>query len=133
MTTDEQYFRGLMQDLFNAVVEQAAEDYRDYSVKLLRNPADVEAENEKEEVIAFFLSRYFNIYTTARGKNILAGLEAEEKKMAELFSEFREKKAAMTACWRKRFCWPGGSERYRLSRREPGKTFSFSKRGRKRP
>lgn len=115
MTTDEQYFRGLMQDLFNAVVEQAAEDYRDYSVKLLRNPADVEAENEKEEVIAFFLSRYFNIYTTARGKNILAGLEAEEKKMAELFSEFREKKAAMTACW-KQFHAGGHSDRLLLEK-----------------
>jgi hypothetical protein len=100
MTTDEQYFRGLMQDLLNAVVIQAAEDYREYSVKLLLSPEDEGAANEKEEVIAFFLSRDFNFYTTASGKNILTRLEAEETEMTDLFTEFREKKAAMIECWK---------------------------------
>lgn len=100
-----QYYKELaenIQDLLNAVVIRAAEDFREYSVKLLQNPEDEEAAREKEEVIAFFLSQDFKVYTTVSGKMILTRLEAEEVQMAELFVEFREKKEAMMDC-RKRF------------------------------
>ena len=74
------YDKGLadnIQDLLNAVVIQAAEDFRDYSVKLMLNPQSREWKKRKDNVIRFFLSNDFNAFTRVQGKYILTRLQKE--------------------------------------------------------
>lgn len=74
------YDKGLadnIQDLLNAVVIQAAEDFRDYSVNLMLNPKSREWKQRKDNVIRFFLSNDFNAFTRVQGKYILTRLQKE--------------------------------------------------------
>ena len=66
-----------IQDLLNAVVIQAAEDFRYYSVRLILNPKSREWKKRKDNVIRFFLSKDFNAFTRVQGKYILTRLQKE--------------------------------------------------------
>ena len=50
-----------------------------YSAKLLKRPGSKQAAEEKEMIRSFFLSQYFEMYTTAEGAYILKKLESEEQ------------------------------------------------------
>ena len=61
--------------LGNAVVVQAAKDYRDAVKKLSRGKKNTTAESTKAECERFFKSGYFNIFTSFDGNVLLSQLE----------------------------------------------------------
>ena len=61
----------------NAVIIQAAEDWRDAKRRLKRYPHSVRARETVEETEEFFLSPWFNCLTRASGEMILARLKEE--------------------------------------------------------
>ena len=65
------------QDLANAVILQAIEDYRLVCGKLRFRPGLTESALEKRELEAFFLSRWFRTLTTLDGQELLASLRRE--------------------------------------------------------
>ena len=80
------YDKGLadnIQDLLNAVVIQAAEDFRYYSVRLILNPKSREWKKRKDNVIRFFLSNDFNAFTRVQAKYILTRLQKEITELEE--------------------------------------------------
>ncbi len=77
MKVSDRFHKGPVQDLLNAVVVQAAEDYREYSAKLIVKPGSRQAAKELEEVMTFFLSEDFCFDTKVGGKYILEKLEKE--------------------------------------------------------
>ena len=89
MKINDHYHKGPVQDLLNAVVVQAAEDYREYSAKLIVKPGSRQAAKDLEEVISFFLSEDFCFYTKVGGDYILKKLEEEKRTAEKLSLEFR--------------------------------------------
>ena len=73
-----------LQDLLNAVVTQAAEDYRAAYIRLSEKPGSRIAQKRLEETEGFFLSDDFSAYTDLRGKKLLKMLEKERN---EIFAE----------------------------------------------
>ena len=65
------------QDLANAVILQAIEDYRRICGKLRFRPGLAGAARAKRELEAFFLSRWFRTLTTLDGQELLASLRRE--------------------------------------------------------
>lgn len=65
------------QELANAIVLQAAEDYRKALRKLRRNPGYGEALRMKEEVERFFRSKWYTALTTVDGEWLIAMLRKE--------------------------------------------------------
>ncbi len=65
------------QDLANAVILQAIEDYRRICGKLRFRPWLTEAARAKQELEAFFLSRWFRTLTTLDGQELLSSLRRE--------------------------------------------------------
>ena len=65
------------QALGNAVVLQAAKDYRDAVKKLSRGKKNSSAEDTKKECERFFRSGHFNIFSSLDGKALLSMLEKE--------------------------------------------------------
>lgn len=63
--------------LGNAVVIQAAKDYREACAKLKKNPENVSAKAMKEETEKFFESQRFNMFTELDGKALLEALRKE--------------------------------------------------------
>lgn len=63
--------------LGNAVVVQAAKDYRDAVKKLSRGKKNTTAESTKAECERFFKSGCFNIFTSFDGNVLLSQLEKE--------------------------------------------------------
>ena len=63
----------------NAVVEQAAKDYRAAIKKLKRNPDNEIAEIQRKECEEFFLSPNFNRFTRIDGKMLMKKLREEYK------------------------------------------------------
>ena len=95
MRTNNRYRENPVQDLLNAVVVQAAEDYRDYCSRLLKDPDDKEAKREREAVRRFFLSEDFKVYTTVAGSRILSRLEDEQREVKLSYQKYRDKVAAV--------------------------------------
>ena len=95
MKAEIRYSENPVQDLLNAVVVQAAEDYREYSVKLLLNPDDQEITKEREAVRRFFLSEDFKVYTTVAGSRILSRLEEEERNVKRSYQKIRAREAEL--------------------------------------
>ena len=93
MRTNNRYRENPVQDLLNAVVVQAAEDYREYSGKLLVHPDDQEAKKEREAVRRFFLSEDFKVYTTVAGSRILNRLEDEQRDVKLSYQKYRDRVA----------------------------------------
>ena len=65
------------EELANAIVEQAAKDYREMRRKLGKNPNDMTARGQMGEVVRFFHSRWFGILTDANPDYILEQLKEE--------------------------------------------------------
>ena len=95
MKTSCRYEKNAAQDLLNAVVVQAAVDYREYSVRMMVNPDDWYAGKELEEVKSFFLSPRFGWYTTVSGQFILRELAAEQQKVRDDYSKWLGDKALL--------------------------------------
>ena len=73
--------------LMDAVVMQAAEDYREGCRTLRRYPKNKGAFLLKAEAVEFFRSKYFSFFTAVPGEEILRLLEKEQeeiKKQEEL-------------------------------------------------
>ena len=67
------------EELANAIVEQAAKDYREMRSKLRKNPNDMTARGQMGEVVKFFHSRWFGILTDANPDYILEQLKEENR------------------------------------------------------
>ena len=67
------------EELANAIVEQAAKDYREMRRKLRKNPNDMTARGQMGEVVKFFHSRWFGILTDANPDYILEQLKEENR------------------------------------------------------
>ena len=65
------------QDLANAVILQAIEDYRRICGKLRFRPGLTGAARAKRELEAFFTSRWFRTLTTLDGQELLSSLRRE--------------------------------------------------------
>ena len=65
------------EELANAIVEQAAKDYREMRRKLRKDPNDMTARGQMGEVVKFFHSRWFGILTDANPDYILEQLKEE--------------------------------------------------------
>lgn len=66
-------------ELANAIVIQAANDYRAAAIKLKKNPDDVNAWKMKRECVRFFNSKWCRELTNADPKKILEQLKKEDK------------------------------------------------------
>ena len=84
-----------MQGLFNAVVVQAADDYREATVTLMEKPDDKNALAMLEDCRSFFLSEDFCFYTSVPGADILHRLEREQEENRKKVEAFRELKAEL--------------------------------------
>ena len=93
MRTNNRYRENPVQDLLNAVVVQAANDYREYCTKLLVAPDDQEAKKEREAVRRFFLSEDFKVYTTVAGSRILSRLEDEQRDVKLSYHKYLDRLA----------------------------------------
>ena len=90
MKVNDRFHKGPVQDLLNAVVVQAAVDYREYSAKLLVHPDDTEVAEGKEEVESFFLSEDFCFYTRVGGDYILNKLKEEISVFDKTYKDYRK-------------------------------------------
>ena len=63
--------------LANAIIEQAAKDFRAAQKKLKKNPNNVTAQRTVREVEVFFLSDWFKVLTAVNGPAILKMLREE--------------------------------------------------------
>ena len=95
MKTNNRYREDPVQDLLNAVVVQAAVDYRDYCARLLKNPKDWSAKKEREAVRRFFLSEDFCCYTNVGGRYILNKLNEELNEFAFAYTEYQKEEAEL--------------------------------------
>ena len=93
MKINDHYHKGPVQDLLNAVVVQAVEDYREYSAKLIVKPGSRQAAKDLEEVKSFFLSEDFCFYTKVGGDYILKKLDEQLREDQHAFDEFRAMEA----------------------------------------
>ena len=84
-----------MQGLFNAVVVQAAVDYRRASIRLMKKPDDKAALAMLEDCRSFFLSDDICFYTSVPGADILHRLEREQEENRKKVEEFRELKTEL--------------------------------------
>ena len=65
------------QNLANAIIIRAVEDWRDAVRRLKRKPNNKQALEEKESCEDFFLSDWFDILTSVRGEDLLRKLKEE--------------------------------------------------------
>ena len=77
VNTKEEVSYDPYEELANAIVEQAAKDYREMRRKLRKNPDDMTARGQMGEVVRFFHSRWFGILTDANPDYILEQLKEE--------------------------------------------------------
>ncbi len=88
-----------VQDLLNAVVVQAAEDYREAYISLVGKPGNRKDTRMLEETEQFFLSPYFGVYTTADGKAILRELIKERVLVLEQAEQYGEARSLFLPAW----------------------------------
>ena len=93
MKVSDRFHKGPVQDLLNAVVVQAAEDYREYSAKLIVKPGSRQAAKDLEEVKSFFLSEDFCFYTKVGGDYILKKLNEELSGFENAYEVYRQTEA----------------------------------------
>ena len=65
--------------LANAIVEQAAKDYRAARKKLAKNPYNPSAQKTVRDVEEFFHSDWFRVLTTLDGEQLLTMLKEESE------------------------------------------------------
>lgn len=84
-----------VQDLLNAVVVRAAEDYREAKVKMMMKPKSAAAGKTAKECRDFFLSPEFSAYTTVEGAFILEKLDQELDAFKAEYKEYLDLEAKM--------------------------------------
>ena len=95
MKENERFHKGPVQDLLNAVVVQAALDYRESAAKLIVKPGSRQAAKDLKEVKSFFLSADFCFYTSVSGEYILKKLEEELAAFDDAFQVYRQTDAVL--------------------------------------
>ena len=65
------------EDLANAIVLQAAKDYRVALKSLRANPRNRKALSDKEELEQFFRSQWFTVLTSLDGETLIRSLKQE--------------------------------------------------------
>lgn len=65
------------EELAQAIILQAVEDYRHAINRLREKPEDARLQKQKKEVERFFLSSWFQVLTDLNGKRLLHRLQAE--------------------------------------------------------
>ena len=65
--------------LANAIIEQAARDFRVARKKLARDPHNQSAHRTVRDIEAFFRSDWFGLLTTLAGKHLLNMLKEESE------------------------------------------------------
>jgi len=65
------------QDLANAIILRAVEDYRHVCKLLKQNEDNLEKQREKSKLERFFRSDWFKVLTTLDGRQLLADLRKE--------------------------------------------------------
>mgnify|MGYP000866981815 FL=1 len=71
--------RKAYENLSNAIIEQAANDFREAKRRLQKNARDAEAEKTYRETKRFFRSEWFSQLTTLDGELLLEKLEEESE------------------------------------------------------
>ena len=84
-----------VQDLLNAVVVRAADDYREANVKMIMKPSNYNARKTAKECRAFFLSPEFSAYTTVEGAFILEKLDQELDAFKVQYADYLKTEALM--------------------------------------
>lgn len=64
-------------DLAEAIILQAADDYRNANKRLREKPDDLELQEIKAEIEEFFLSEWFQQLTDLDGKYLMQRLQTE--------------------------------------------------------
>lgn len=64
-------------ELANAVILQAVQDYKKASRELKRHPNNQRARWDKEQILCFFKSRLFKIYTDLDADELIKKLDEE--------------------------------------------------------
>ena len=95
MKVSDRFHKGPVQDLLNAVVVQAANDYREYAAKLIVKPGSRQAATDLKEVKSFFLSADFCFYTSVSGGYILKKLEEELAAFDDVYQVYRQTEAEL--------------------------------------
>ena len=95
MRTADRFNKGPVQDLLNAVVVQAALDYREFAAKLIVKPNNRWAAKDLKEVKSFFLSADFCFYTSVSGEYILKKLEEELAAFDDAYQVYRQTEAEL--------------------------------------
>ena len=72
------------QDLANAVVAQAAKDYKYYHKRIEKSPADDYAKHDVRELEAFFSSKWMKRLINIDGAEILTRIKGELEHEREL-------------------------------------------------
>ena len=67
------------QELANAIIEQAAKDYRAARKKLAKDPHNHNAYRTTRDVETFFLSDWFRVLTALDGEQLLEMLKEESE------------------------------------------------------
>jgi len=65
------------EDLANAIVLQAAKDYRKALKTLHMNPKSKSAKADKDELECFFCSRWYGCLTSVDGKMLIRNIQEE--------------------------------------------------------
>ena len=65
------------EDLAEAIILKAVEDYRHTNNRLRKTPDDPRLQNQKAEIEEFFLSAWFRVLTDLNGKRLLHRLQSE--------------------------------------------------------
>ena len=84
-----------VQDLLNAVVVRAAEDYREANVLMILKPSSYSARKTAKECRSFFLSPEFSAYTTVEGAFILEKLDHEYEAFKVQYADYLKTEAQM--------------------------------------
>ncbi len=98
----ENNIRRNMEDLMNAVVMQAVEDYREAYLKLMRGEND-QARKMLMKTEAFFQSEDFSCYTTVDGPRLLSRLKKEREEVEAMIRELQACRKRLAAAWQA-FC-----------------------------
>ena len=71
--------RFVWEELANAIIIQAAEDWRSAMRHLQKHPSDAAAKRRMRETEEFFLSEFYMLLTTYDGRTLLRRLKEEFK------------------------------------------------------
>ena len=71
-------------DLAEAIILRAVEDYRHTNNRLQAKPEDTRLQSRKAEIEEFFRSSWFQVLTDLNGKQLLHQMKAEMKRVEDM-------------------------------------------------